>query len=127
MCRTLPDGYRKKFSKAIRHFSTLNKLGRKGPCWLRLVFRFLQHSLRRQESLLMWQIFVQHMQNGTAEVLTQSDMATGWTKIYTTSGKLADTGTGITGKATQDNWQSTDPGLVGLHMRVKLSLVPSSK
>lgn len=48
---------------------------------------------------------------GTAEVLTQSDMATGWTKIYTTSGKLADTGTGITGKATQDNWQSTDPGL----------------
>ena len=57
---------------------------------------------------------------GTAEVLTQSDMATGWTKVYTTSGKLVDpsettgenaTAKGISGKATQDGWQSTDPGL----------------
>ena len=57
---------------------------------------------------------------GTAEVLTQSDMATEWTKVYTTSGKLVDlsettgenaTAKGISGKATQDGWQSTDPGL----------------
>ena len=51
---------------------------------------------------------------GTAEVMTQSDMATGWTKTYTTDGKLVDpkdTTKGISGKATQDDWQSTDPGL----------------
>lgn len=52
---------------------------------------------------------------GTAEVLTQSDMATGWTKTYTTDGKLADSkdtnAKGISGKATQDGWQSTNPGL----------------
>ena len=45
---------------------------------------------------------------------TQSDMATGWTKTYTTDGKLVDpkdTTKGISGKATQDDWQSTDPGL----------------
>lgn len=50
---------------------------------------------------------------GTAEVLTQNDMATGWTKTYTTDGKLSsDAGAkGISGKATQDNWQSTNPEL----------------
>lgn len=53
---------------------------------------------------------------GTAEVLTQDDMATGWTKVYTSDGKLVapdstDASKGIKGKATQANWQSTDPGL----------------
>lgn len=48
---------------------------------------------------------------GTAEVLSQADMATGWTKIYTTAGKLETSGTGVSGKATQDGWQSADPGL----------------
>jgi hypothetical protein len=53
---------------------------------------------------------------GTAEVLTQDDMATGWTKIYTSDGKLVatdstDASKGIKGKATQDDWQGTDPGL----------------
>ena len=53
---------------------------------------------------------------GTAEVLTQDDMATGWTKIYTSDGKLVaadstDASKGIKGKATQNGWQSTDAGL----------------
>lgn len=50
---------------------------------------------------------------GTAEVLTQSDMATGWTKTYTTDGKLSDAtdAKGISGKATQDSWQGTNPDL----------------
>ena len=50
---------------------------------------------------------------GSAEALTQADAATGWTKVYTTDGKLAaDTATnGVKGKATQDDWQSTNPGL----------------
>ena len=50
---------------------------------------------------------------GSVEALTQADAATGWTKVYTTDGKLSDaTGaTGVTGKATQDGWQSTNPGL----------------
>jgi hypothetical protein len=48
-----------------------------------------------------------------AEVLTQSDMATGWTKTYTTDGKLSDAKDvkGISGKATQADWQGTDPDL----------------
>ena len=50
---------------------------------------------------------------GTAEVLTQSDMATGWTKTYTTDGKLSDAkdAKGISGKATQTGWQGTNPDL----------------
>ncbi|MGO5337541.1 type IV pilin protein [Bilifractor sp. LCP19S3_H10] len=53
---------------------------------------------------------------GTAEVLTQDDMATGWTKIYTSDGKLVaadstDASKGIKGKATQTSWQSTNPEL----------------
>lgn len=50
---------------------------------------------------------------GSAEALTQADAATGWTKVYTTDGKLSDAADakGITGKATQKGWQSTDPGL----------------
>ena len=53
---------------------------------------------------------------GTAEVLTQDDMATSWTKIYTSDGKLVaadstDASKGIKGKATQTDWQSTNPEL----------------
>ena len=50
---------------------------------------------------------------GSVEALTQSDAATGWTKVYTTDGKLSNAtdATGVTGKATQEGWQSTNPGL----------------
>ena len=50
---------------------------------------------------------------GSVEALTQADAATGWTKVYTTDGKLAAVGAtnGVKGKATQDDFQSTDPGL----------------
>lgn len=49
---------------------------------------------------------------GSVEALTQADAATGWTKYYTSSGKLEATATNaVKGKATQDGWQSTNPGL----------------
>ena len=48
---------------------------------------------------------------GVAEVLTQEDGSTSWTKVYTSDGHLADSGTGIAPKATQDGWQGADPGL----------------
>ena len=50
---------------------------------------------------------------GSVEALTQADAATSWTKVYTTDGKLSDAADakGVTGKATQNNWQSTNPGL----------------
>lgn len=48
---------------------------------------------------------------GVAQVLTQDDGSSTWTKIYTSDGHLVDTGTGVAGKATQDGWQGSDPGL----------------
>lgn len=49
---------------------------------------------------------------GSVEALTQADVATGWTKYYTSSGKLEATATNaVKGKATQTGWQSTDPAL----------------
>ena len=42
--------------------STADEFVREGPCWLRLVFRFLLVSWRRVERLLMKLIFELHMQ-----------------------------------------------------------------
>ena len=48
---------------------------------------------------------------GSAEAITQDDPSQGWTKIYTSDGKLVESGTGMSGRASQDGWQGTNPNL----------------